>query len=248
MTISSTTRVAGPFIGDGTTATFPFTFKVFDADDLYVVTLNLISGAITILALTGGYTAALNADQDVTPGGSITLVAGNLASGLTLAITTDLAELQNVELINAGGFYPDVINAALDRLTILIQQLQIQANSAIRVPFPDQADMELPAAPQRAGKMLMFDDAGNLQLVPIAQGASAVIGSQQATGTVDSINQDFTFLAAAGVTPTPIVYAGGVYQTPTLDYGIPVFVSGTTWKITFTVAPSNGPIAVLLFA
>ena len=36
MTISSTTRVAGPFIGAGTTQTFPFAFKVFEATDLFL--------------------------------------------------------------------------------------------------------------------------------------------------------------------------------------------------------------------
>ena len=121
MTISSTTRVAGPFIGAGTTATFPFTFKVFSEEDLYVVTLDVASGASVVLALTTDYTVALNADQDTSPGGSITLTAGNLGTGMTLTITTAMAALQGLDLANGGGFYPDVINAALDTLTILVQ-------------------------------------------------------------------------------------------------------------------------------
>jgi hypothetical protein len=63
MTISSTNRVAGPYAGDGSTATFPFTFKVFSTGDLEVATLNTASGAITPLALTTDYSAVLNANS-----------------------------------------------------------------------------------------------------------------------------------------------------------------------------------------
>ena len=38
MTISSTTRVAGPFIGTGTAATFPFEFKAFSEQDIFAAT------------------------------------------------------------------------------------------------------------------------------------------------------------------------------------------------------------------
>ena len=248
MSISSTNRVAGPFIGDGTTATFPFTFKVFAAADLAVATLETDNGAVVDLALTTDYTATLNADQDTSPGGSITLTAGPLAVGLSLTITTAMAELQSVNLTTNGGFYPDVINAALDTLTILIQQLQAQLNRALQVPYPDNASMALPTPAQRAGKLLTFDANGNVQLVALATGSSSVIGAQAAAGTVDGANKVFTFQAAAGVTPTPMVFAGGVYQTPATDFSTPVFVSGTTWQITFVKAPVNGPITVLMFS
>jgi hypothetical protein len=244
MTISSTTRVAGPFIGAGTQATFPFAFKAFDAADLYVVTLNLASGAITLLALTTDFTAALNADQDTSPGGSITLTAGNLATGLTLTLTTDMAELQGLDLTNGGGFYPDVINAALDTLTILVQQLQVQLGRSVQIAFGDLGSMLLPSAAQRAGKLLMFDTAGNLQLVPVA-GGGIVPGAQTAAGTVDGVNKVFTFAAAAGPTPSILAFAGGIFQDPATDYGV-AYVSGTTWSITFTNAPANGPIKILM--
>jgi hypothetical protein len=246
MTISSTARVAGPFVGAGTAATFPFTFKLFDASDLEVAKLNQATGVIAELSLDSDYTAALNADQDASPGGSITLIAGNLASGYTLTVTTSMAGLQGLDLKNGGGFYPDVINAALDRLTILVQQLQAQIGRALRLPLPDTAiEVELPGAALRAGNLLMFDSSGSLQLVPVA-GGRIVPGAQTAIGTVDGSNPVFTFTAAAGATPSIIVFAGGVFQDPATDYMAPVFVSGTTWRITFTSAPTNGPIKVLM--
>lgn len=246
MAISSTNRVAGPFTGSGTTATFPFTFKVFEAADLEVVTQAVASGAIAKLALTTDYTVALNADQDTSPGGSITLTAGNLATGMTLTITTATAQLQGLDLTNGGGFYPDVINAALDLLTILVQQLQVQQNQAMQAPFGDNTSLMLPAAALRAGKLLMFDAGGNPDLVDIATGGIVLGAPQTAAPAVDGTTTAFTFTAAAGSTPAILVFAGGVLQDGSADYGGPVYVSGTTWQITFIAAPVNGPIKVLM--
>ncbi len=132
MTISSDTRKAGPFTGTGLVATFPFTFKVFQASDLLVVRTSP-TGDETNLALTTDYTVSLNADQDSSPGGSVTLVAGNLASGFKLTMTTDVPALQGTDLTNQGGFYPKVITNALDKLTILTQQLGEQVSRAVKV-------------------------------------------------------------------------------------------------------------------
>jgi hypothetical protein len=90
MTISSTNRKAGPYIGNGTTTVFPFYFKVFTAADVEVVKLNVSTNVETTLALTTDYTVTLNTDQNANPGGSITLVAGALASGFNLVVTSDI--------------------------------------------------------------------------------------------------------------------------------------------------------------
>ncbi len=249
MTISSTARVAGPFTGTGATATFPFTFKAFDDSDLDVVEQDLTTGDLTTLAMTTDYTVTLNADQDSSPGGSITLTAGNLATGLSLAITTDIAATQGLDLTNGGGFYPDVINSALDLLTILVQQILEQTKRAMQAPITDVgASMNLPPAAERAGKLLMFDANGNPSLIAMAPG-SAVPGAQTATGTVDGSNKNFAFMASAESTPVPMVFVGGVFQTPGTDYALPIVsLGGGLWKIVFTTAPSSGPITVALFA
>ena len=131
MSIASTTRKAGPFTGNGSTTVFPFTFKVFQASDL-VVTQTSTGGTDTSLILTTDYTVSLNANQDSNPGGSIT-TAYAIASGYLLTITSNVPELQPVVLTNMGGFYPSVINDALDRLTIYCQQLSEQVSRAIKL-------------------------------------------------------------------------------------------------------------------
>lgn len=133
MTISSTNRKAGPYAGNDSTTDFPFDFKVFAAADLLVVRADA-NGDETTLVLDTDYTVEMNADQDANPGGTVTLPAA-LATGLSLVITSDLDNLQPVQIPNNGGFYPKIINTALDRLTILVQQVAEQVGRAVKTPI-----------------------------------------------------------------------------------------------------------------
>jgi len=142
MTISSNIRKAGPFVGNGTASTFAFSFKVFQASDLEVVRLNVSTSVETILVINSNYTVSLNADQNSNPGGSITLTAGALASGFNLVITSDIENLQPTDIVNQGGFYPDVIEDALDRATIQIQQLQEAVDRSAKLPITSSADAD----------------------------------------------------------------------------------------------------------
>lgn len=92
MTISSTTRKAGPFLGNDATTAFPFPFKVFKKQDV-AVTLTDASGADTLLMLDSDYTISLNADQDANPGGQIIYPrTGNpMPTGFRLSVTGGLA-------------------------------------------------------------------------------------------------------------------------------------------------------------
>lgn len=145
MTISSTNRKAGPYSGNGVAVAFPFSFKVFGASDMYVVMADS-TGAETALVLSSDYTAALNSDQDSNPGGTITLPVA-LATGYTLTITSKVDNLQPVDLTNQGGFYPKVLTSALDRLTILVQQLAESVARSLKtsVSTPSGINPTLPA-------------------------------------------------------------------------------------------------------
>lgn len=166
MTISSTNRKAGPFVGNGATVTFPFTFKVFAAGDLVVTEAVTATGVETTLVLTTDYTVSLNADQNASPGGSITLgVAPSAAQ--TVTITSGLALLQQTSLANQGGFYPSVINDALDRLTIFAQQLQEQVSRSFKVQLSTSSAIT-PSVAVMANGILTWDAAG-VNLVTIGR-------------------------------------------------------------------------------
>lgn len=130
MTISTENRKAGPYTGNGSTTSFPFSFKVFTTADVLVVRTNL-SATETTLTLGTDYTVTLNSNQDSNAGGTVNLPTA-LTSGFLLTIASQVSYLQQVDLTNQGGFYPTVINAALDKLTIFTQQLKEQVNRAVK--------------------------------------------------------------------------------------------------------------------
>lgn len=140
MSISSEVRKAGPYDGNGVTVAFPFAFKVFAAGDL-LITLADPDGAETELVLTTNYTVALNADQEVSPGGTVTALVAP-ATDYTLTISSQVENLQPISITNGGGFYPTVLNTALDRLTIMVQQISEKASRSLKLPVSAPAGMD----------------------------------------------------------------------------------------------------------
>jgi hypothetical protein len=173
MTINSTTRKTNPFVGNGSAHTFPFTFKVFTDADIVVKKLEASTSIETTLTLgvNNDYIVTLNADQNSNPGGSVTLKSGgnnlNLASGFSLVITSAVESLQGTDLTNQGGFFPEVINDALDKSIILHQQQQTELDRSIRFSLTNTiGSLEITEnAAARANKVLGFDDSGEFNVV-----------------------------------------------------------------------------------
>ena len=210
MTISSTNRKAGPFIGTGLVSTYPFIFKIFQESDILVQQKDT-SNVISELILNADYTVALNADQNSAPGGSITL-ANPLASGFVLAITSQVETLQGLDLVLGGRFDPEDIENELDKLTILDQQLQLILSQAITVPNTDPGvSMSLPAANVRAGMLLMFNGDGSPGVVSPITGTptTAAAIANSLGGTVqDFINRWRSFESFGAVGDSDGVNSG----------------------------------------
>lgn len=235
MTISTEVRKAGPFNGNGTASSFPFAFKVFKAEDMLVVWHQASSGIDATLTLTTDYTVSLNADQNASPGGTVTLVNGPLASGYTLVVSSDIPYLQPTDLTNQGGFYPKVITDALDRQTILTQQLEEQQSRSLALPItaPSNVSTELPFP--EAVKLIGWDEAAEkLRNYSTGDIATAVaFGTAQADQfTGNGSTTAFTLTTSPGNINNLDVSVNGATQRPGFDY---FWTSGTT--ITFAVAP-----------
>jgi hypothetical protein len=114
----------------------------------------------TTLTLTTDYTVALNADQNSNAGGNINLVTA-LPTGYKLVVSSKVEYLQETDLTNQGGFYPEVITDALDRLTIEAQQLKEGLDRAAQLPITSEAD----AAALVADIVRIADSADNLDTV-----------------------------------------------------------------------------------
>lgn len=238
MAITTTVRKV-TYIGNNTATVFPFAFKVFTAADLYVLVEDA-SGNLSELALTTDYTVSLNGNQDVFPGGSITLVAGPLLTGYTMVITSDIAELQQTVLQNLGAFYPDVLNSVFDRLTILVQQVQQSADQSIKFPITDNlSTVALPPASQRAGKFLYFAADGSVSLVSASPSGTSLF-SGVPSGTKDGVNTIFTLTNGGSPligSPLQVVVWKNIPLIPNDPTGF-TFGPGTN-QITYAVAPDT---------
>lgn len=197
MTVSSSTRKAGPFAGNGVVTTFPFAFKVFAKTDIKVIIVNSV-GASTTLTLDSDYSVALNADQNNTPGGTVTYpISGTpLPTGYQLVELGNLPNDQETDLTNQGGFYPQTIEDMVDRATIQIQQIAETASRAIVVTESENTAPVLPPAAARAGTILGFDANGNVTTLPITASVGAgdmrddvfVAGTDFTPGTTTTLN------------------------------------------------------------
>lgn len=206
MTVASTTRKAGPFLCDGINAQFFFAFKVFAASDIVVTQTNL-SSVDSTLVLTTNYTVSLNADQNANPGGSITCTSVP-TSGFYITLTSDVPETQGLTLTNSGGFYPAVLNDALDRVTILVQQEDEQLGRALVLPVSvSGVSTQLPRPV--AGQYLAWDGSG-LSVINAAGPASGATVSSPMVPVVGaaSLTAALTLLGGASI----INVANSTYQ------------------------------------
>jgi len=149
MTISSTTRKVGPTPGNGVAVAYPFAFKVFAASDLLVVLAVTATGAETVLALTTDYTVALNADQNASPGGTVTMVVAPTALQ-TLTLTSAVPVTQGTHLVNGGNFLANNLEDVADRSTIQIQQIAEPPAAQRRLPVVPPQPQEARQQPQEA--------------------------------------------------------------------------------------------------
>jgi hypothetical protein len=118
MTISTSTASAA-YTGNGTTAIFPVPFYFLTDTDLKV-THRTAAGVVSVLTLNSDYTVS---DAGNPQGGSITTIPA-LPAGDQIFIERNVAAVQETEY-PANGIFPAASHEkALDRLTMLVQQLQ----------------------------------------------------------------------------------------------------------------------------
>lgn len=235
MAISSTSRKAGPFIGNGSATEFSFDFKVFDPTDVAVIRACAL-GVETKLVVGNDYAIALNEDQNEAPGGVVALTAP-LSAGCTLVLLSDVPMLQPVDITNQGGFYPDLLNDGLDRSVVQVQQLAEGLGRAIKLPVTADAD-DLTLPTPRGNQVLAWGPDGRslLNLDPADLISVVTYGNTKAdkfdgNGTTTS----FTLSASPGSVNNLMVSIDGVVQVPDIDY---TWGGGTV--LSFAVAPPSG--------
>ncbi len=175
MTIPSTPRRAGPYIGTGALVSYSFSFKVFSKSDV-AVTIADTNGNETLLTLDSTVLVTVNPDQVALPGGSVQYavagVATALPSGYSLTILTAVEYKQSVQLPSGGNYRAEIVEQGLDALAVQIQQQgEVLARALVFSPT-DAAGSILPPAASRADRLLAFDSTGRAIAVAPVNGSA----------------------------------------------------------------------------
>ena len=131
---------------------FPYTFEIFNKDDVVVIknTTTLIEGT--------NYTVTGVGNEN---GGSIVLTVGATAGDI-ITVYRDMPLERNSDYQTSGDFLASEVNNDFDRLWLAAQQINELSARSIKRPDSDSAsiNMVLPVALDRADKMLAFDSTG----------------------------------------------------------------------------------------
>lgn len=117
MTVS-TTHSMEDFTAAGGVADFPFTFRCDDLNWLLVLAGGVLQES--------GWTAVLNADQDMTPGGTVTFLTPP-EYGVAISVRRWLPYEQRTDFRPLEAFRAQSVEQGLDELEMQIQQIKDQA-------------------------------------------------------------------------------------------------------------------------
>lgn len=115
MTVGTTLNVA-ELLTDGVATEFPYSFLVFEKEDLEVTLYDLEGALITTYAQNEFSVAGLGANS-----GSITISPAP-ADEHKLYIVRTVPVKQETDIVNQGGFFPEVIERQLDEIVMQNQQ------------------------------------------------------------------------------------------------------------------------------
>ncbi|RKX65174.1 MAG: hypothetical protein DRP42_05195 [Tenericutes bacterium] len=164
MTISSEESII-EYSGDGVLQEYSYSFRVDQDSDLKVYLNGIIQ--------TTGFTLARSPDN---VGGTVTFDVAP-GSGVRISLSREVPITQEVDYQPYDPFPAETHERALDKLTMIAQQVSVLGSRAIRIPAsedPEFVHLETPSVALRAEKVLYFDDQGNVSVIDPVVDAPAV--------------------------------------------------------------------------
>ena len=157
MTVSSLT-VKNSYNGDNTTTAFSYTFPIHTAAELQVIERSAL-GTETVKTLNSDYTITDNGAA----GGSVNFSTAP-ANGVTIVLLRNTSLTQEVDYISNDAFGAETHEGALDKLTLQVQEVQEEVDRSIKLSRTNTINSTefTVDATSRAGKILGFDNAGEL--------------------------------------------------------------------------------------
>jgi hypothetical protein len=192
---TNTSGIAGPFLPNGATVTFPFDFKAPSASE---VTTELQRPGLAPVAL-GGFTVEINPPSGP-DGGSITFAVPP-AAGSTLYILLSPRFDQPIGFANGAPWRAEPVNEAADRSTLRDQALRRDVARSLKTPLGVAAPaMQSPAG--QAGKFPVLLPDGSLGWSS-GTGADAALRGDMANAAIGAALLAFQ-LGVPGATPTDV--------------------------------------------
>lgn len=109
------------YLGDGVTSVWPIQFLLLTAADLEVSFSDPATGIVTVQP-TSAYTVDLSA-------GEVTCV---VPVGINIILRRNMALVQETSVGNQRRFYAEVVEAALDRIVLMLQQVSSQSGIEVK--------------------------------------------------------------------------------------------------------------------
>ncbi|MCE4544589.1 MULTISPECIES: right-handed parallel beta-helix repeat-containing protein [unclassified Caballeronia] len=256
MTVESSTQDV-TYDTDGVTLQYPIPFYFLDGAHVYA---DFIDASESVVSLTNGtdFTVSGAGDEE---GGTLAL-ATTKASGYKLHIYRLVPVTQETSYQQNSSFPAKTTETALDKLTMIDQQLASAVENSIRYPLSEYGtDGTLPVASERANNMLAFDSTGKQTLVPIPASVGAgdlkiekwVDGVDYISGTSTSVQTSRSYgskanlglIAMSTVVQDPASYdliSGNVIQfNAVIPLGVDRIwcIGGTTLSL---LVPSDGTV------
>lgn len=181
-----------------TSATQTLAVPFYFLEDSHLKVINVSEG-LDVLTISTDYTVTGAGDE---AGGSIILTGAATSIGDKITIKRSVPLDQLIDYIYNDRFPAKTHEKGLDKLTMLLQQLQEQIDRALRFEEGEVLDGELTIA-DRAGGILGFDEDGNIEWVDKAafdaDVASALAAATAALASAN--NAAASALAAAAYSP-----------------------------------------------
>ena len=161
MTVAATPAKAGPFVCDGVQTDFPFAFRALEPSHIavYIGDAQVTTGFTVELAETGG-----TVRFTIAPG-----------SGKSLAILRATPFDQQTDIQDNQAFLPEIVETALDKLTMLVQQLKEEVSRCVKIAVAAGEEPESVIAMILGAKDMALDSAST------AASAAAACSSAQLT-------------------------------------------------------------------
>lgn len=159
MTVSTSSNSV-VYRGNGSATNFAVPFKVLSEDHLVVTRRVYATGEEDHVYVGTDYSySGVGASS-----GTLTLSGAALSSTYELVIERVVDYTQDLDIVNAGGFYPESVEGQLDLIVMGIQQLAAEVGRAVRVG-PGTALPLLANSAGRANTIVGFDNTGALSLL-----------------------------------------------------------------------------------